>query len=103
MTIFFDENFPPDFAVGFNYFLSSHGPFVSLNLETASTVSAFGRGKSDESIIPEIGKQGGYLISQDFNMYKKIINIPYLNNMKLVHFSSGMKARRNKAITGLSL
>ncbi len=64
MEIFLDENLSEYAAEGLNLLSKGHFP----EIQVYSTKQKFGKGVSDEIIIPEIGKINGVLITRDYNI-----------------------------------
>lgn len=60
MKFHFDENIPDRVISALSYLCIDH--------EIISTKIEFGQGTADEDFLPKIGKIGGILITQDFNM-----------------------------------
>lgn len=70
MTIYIDENLPPQLAKGFN--ILQYPENIRLGVKDPISVDSikdkFGAGTKDEDWIPEVGKEGGCIITQDFNI-----------------------------------
>jgi predicted nuclease of predicted toxin-antitoxin system len=66
MKIYLDENLSQHVAKALNNL--NQGYFS--NIEVHSTIEVFGRGVTDEKLIPNIGNEGSVLITKDFNIKK---------------------------------
>jgi len=64
--IYLDENLSEHVASALN--LLNKGYFEDV--EVNSTKNAFGKGVTDEDLIPQIGKQNGVLVTRDFKIEK---------------------------------
>ena len=66
MNIYLDENLSEHVADALNSL--NKGYFEDINVH--STKKVFGKGVSDEKLIPKIGVQNGFLITRDFQIHK---------------------------------
>jgi hypothetical protein len=87
--IFLDENLSEYVADALNSL--SKGYFPDVNVQ--STKIAFGKGASDEIIIPAIGKKRGILITKDINIYRRNVQYHLCKQYKLgvffIHLPKG--------------
>jgi hypothetical protein len=67
MKVFFDENFAPHIAYGFNEFQKGR---PDKRIEVVCVVDEFGRGTTDEDWIPRVAQMHGAIITQDFNIHR---------------------------------
>ncbi len=67
MKIYFDENLSPYLAQGIHNLEKPN----NQGIEVLSIKDKFGRGAKDEDWLPEIGKEGGIIITEDFNIFKR--------------------------------
>ncbi|WP_247232721.1 hypothetical protein [Telluribacter sp. SYSU D00476] len=67
MKFFIDENLPPHLARGLHILEQGTGS----SIEILSIPEVFGRGVKDEEWIPQVGQQGGTVITQDVNIFRK--------------------------------
>lgn len=65
MKIYIDENLPHQLAEGISVLEKPLGEDV----EVLSIKKVFGQGSKDEEWIPIVGKEGGIVITQDFNIH----------------------------------
>lgn len=70
MTIYIDENMPPSLAKGFNILQYPENYRLSLteHIFVESIKEKFGTGIKDEDWIPQVGKENGCIITQDYNL-----------------------------------
>ncbi|MCX6148332.1 MAG: hypothetical protein NTW25_13945 [Candidatus Kapabacteria bacterium] len=68
MKIYFDENISPSLAKGLHHLVQP----ISDGIEVLSLKDVFGLGVADEDWIPQVGKEGGIVITQDYNIYKNV-------------------------------
>lgn len=66
MHIYLDENLSEHVANALNYLNKGYFSDVLVH----STKEEFGKGISDEELIPKIGSENGYLITRDFQIQK---------------------------------
>lgn len=71
MIIYFDENFPPHLARGFEILQKPESQKMKLQTEVRFLPDIFGRGAKDEHWIPEIGKNEDCIITQDVNITRR--------------------------------
>lgn len=67
--IYIDENFSPYLAEGFDVFQKHLNSNERIQFEVLSIKKVFGKGAKDEDWIPEVGKQGGVVITQDLHIH----------------------------------
>ena len=67
MNIYLDENLSQYVADALNSLNKGYFPDVNV----ASTKTRFGIGTPDETIIPELGKEGAVLITKDTNIKRR--------------------------------
>ncbi|MGN6402133.1 MAG: hypothetical protein ACTHMD_16865 [Flavisolibacter sp.] len=67
MIIFIDENLPPKLAQGLSMLESANTDAFDVH----SIRDYFKKGSPDEGWIPEIGRLGGAVITQDHNIHRK--------------------------------
>lgn len=67
-TIYIDENMPSQLAHGLNILQQPQNIKDGMEIKVLSIKDVFGQGAADEVWIPEIGKQSGIVITQDFNI-----------------------------------
>ena len=82
MKIYLDENLSHHVAAALN--LLCKGDFADI--EVLSTIDKFGRGATDEVIIPALGDEGGILISRDLHIVKTRHQHELCNKYKLGAF-----------------
>lgn len=66
--IYIDENLPVQLAKGLNILQEPQNKKDNCNIEVISITEKFGRGAKDEDWIPEVGKEGGIVITQDYRI-----------------------------------
>ena len=79
MEIYLDENLSEYVADALNAL--NKGYFTDVLV--FSTKLKFGKGVSDESIIPPIGKSNGVLITRDINIHKTNLQYQHCQQFKL--------------------
>lgn len=67
IKLYIDENLSPFLASGLHYLEQGNGK----EIEVLSIREVFGRGTEDEVWIPQVGKEGGIVLTQDFNIFRK--------------------------------
>ncbi len=67
IKLYIDENLSPFLAKGLHYLEQGNGN----QIEVLSIREVFGRSTEDEVWIPEIGKEGGIVLTQDYNIFRK--------------------------------
>ena len=67
--IYIDENFSPYLAEGFDVFQKHLNSNERAQFEVLSIKKEFGKGAKDEDWIPNVGKQGGIVITQDLHIH----------------------------------
>ena len=68
MRFYFDENITPQIARALSILqenIHNEGAIKVFNIR-----DEFGRGAADEEWIPEVGKKGGIVITQDLNIHR---------------------------------
>lgn len=68
MIIYIDENTPHQLAQAFDLLQGALNVRNNTTVEVRSIVNDFGRGAKDEEWIPEAGKKGACVITQDYNI-----------------------------------
>ena len=68
MIIYIDENIPHQLAQAFDLLQQALNVRNKTKIEVRSIVDDFGRGAKDEDWIPEAGKKGACVITQDYNI-----------------------------------
>jgi hypothetical protein len=71
MTIYIDENMPPHLAKGFDILQQPESIKTGVPIDIKYIPTVFGRGAADEDWIPKIGKEKGYVITQDINISRR--------------------------------
>jgi hypothetical protein len=66
MIIFTDENLPPKLARGLSLLESANTDAFDVH----SIIDYFKKGSRDEEWIPEVGRLGGVVITQDHNIHR---------------------------------
>lgn len=66
--IYIDENFSHFLAAGFDVFQQHLNSNEKMQFQVLSIKHEFGRGAKDEIWIPEVGKIGGIVITQDLRI-----------------------------------
>jgi hypothetical protein len=66
--VYIDENLPPQLAEGLNKLQQPQNNKDGFEVEVLSIKQVFGQGAKDEDWIPELGKENGIVITQDFNI-----------------------------------
>lgn len=66
--IYIDENLPKQLAKGLNELQQPMNHRDGLEIEVLSIKEVFGQGVKDEDWIPEVGKENGIVITQDFRI-----------------------------------
>jgi predicted nuclease of predicted toxin-antitoxin system len=66
MNIYIDENLPPQLAEGLSILEKPNNDGVNV----ISIKKHFGEGTRDEDWIPLVGREGGIIITQDYNLHK---------------------------------
>ncbi len=66
MNIYIDENLPSKLAKGINILEQPNREGVNVY----SIKETFGQGSLDEDWIPEVGKEKGIVITQDYNIHR---------------------------------
>lgn len=66
--IYIDENMPRQLAHGLNELVQPQNNRDGIEIEVLSIKDVFGQGEKDENWIPQIGKQKGIVITQDFRI-----------------------------------
>lgn len=66
--IYIDENLPAQLANGLNILQEPQNRKDNLSIEVISITDKFGKGAKDEDWIPEVGKEGGIVITQDYRI-----------------------------------
>lgn len=68
MTIYIDENMPPQLARGLNILQQPLNMKEKEAIEVKSIKDEFGQGTQDEDWIPKAGKQNAIIITQDYRI-----------------------------------
>jgi len=92
MHIYIDENLSENVAAALNSL--SKGYFNDVTVH--STKLEFGKGVSDEELIPKIGEQNGYLITRDFQIEKTKFQFDLLKNNGVGAFFIKLPKNMNK-------
>jgi len=71
MIIYFDENMPKHLARGFNIIQSYEGLKTGQNITVSVLGEKFDFGSKDVDWIPQVGKEGNCVITQDVNISKR--------------------------------
>ncbi len=66
--VYIDENLPAQLAKGLNIIQEPQNIKDRMNIEVISIKDKFGIGTKDEDWIPEVGKDGGFVITQDYRI-----------------------------------
>lgn len=66
--IYIDENMPRQLAHGLNELVQPQNKRDGIEIEVLSIKDVFGQGEKDENWIPQIGKQKGIVLTQDFRI-----------------------------------
>ncbi len=66
--IFIDENMPPQLARGLNILQLPQNLKDGIKIEVLSIKDHYGEGAKDEIWIPEVGKVGGIVLTQDYRI-----------------------------------
>ncbi|WP_113922707.1 PIN-like domain-containing protein [Cognataquiflexum aquatile] len=66
--IYIDENLPVQLAKGLNILQEPQNKKDDFTIEVVSITEKFGKGAKDEDWIPEVGKEGGIVITQDYRI-----------------------------------
>lgn len=66
--IYVDENFPRQLAEGLNTLVEPQNKKDGIEIVILSIPNEFGRGAKDEDWIPEVGKENGIVITQDYRI-----------------------------------
>lgn len=90
--IYLDENLSEYVATALNFL--NKGYFREY--QVYSTKEKFGRGVTDEIIIPGIGKQEGILITRDINIQKTRLQFELCKEYKLGVFFLRLPKNQNK-------
>ena len=85
IKIYFDENMSPYIAEGLNILEQPNNE----GFEVKSISKVFGSGVKDNEWIPEVGRENGIVITQDFNIHRtKCLKELYINSGIGVFFFS---------------
>ena len=90
--IYLDENLSKYVANALNLLNQGYFP----NTEVFSTIDIFGRGVSDETLIPQIGTEGAILITKDFNIKKTHLQFELCRQYKLGIFFITLPKNQDK-------
>lgn len=71
MIIYFDENMPPHLASGFETIQAPEGLKNRSNITVKFLPESFEYGVKDKDWIPEVGKEGSCVITQDINISRR--------------------------------
>ena len=71
MTIYLDENMPPNLAKALDILQESLNNRNNTEIKVVSTIEAFGRGAKDEEWIPQAGMEEAVVITQDYNINRR--------------------------------
>jgi hypothetical protein len=71
MTIYIDENMPKHLAEGFHILQKPEGIKTGVDIEVKYIPTVFGKGVADEEWIPQVGKEKGFVITQDINIGRR--------------------------------
>ncbi|HET6245504.1 MAG: hypothetical protein H0V01_03715 [Bacteroidetes bacterium] len=82
ITIYLDENLSHFVA----HALNSLNKGYFKDIQVLSTIEKFGRGVKDEDLIPEIGKEGGVLITRDIRIQRTHLQWELCHEYKLGMF-----------------
>jgi len=66
--IYIDENMPSQLAYGLHTLQQPQNAKDGMIIEVLSIKDVFGKGALDEEWIPEVGKENGIVITQDFRI-----------------------------------
>jgi hypothetical protein len=66
--VYIDENMPHQLAEALNILQQPLNFKESIQIEVCSIKKVFGQGAKDEDWIPLVGKEGGIIITQDYNI-----------------------------------
>jgi len=92
IEVYLDENLSEYVAHALNFL--NKGYFQ--NFQVYSTKEKFGRGVSDENIIPSIGEKGGVLITRDINIQKTRLQFELCKEFNLGVFFIKLPKNLNK-------
>jgi len=92
MYIYLDENLSEHVAEALNNL--NRGYFNDVQVH--STKEVFGKGISDEELIPKIGKEKGYLITRDFQIQKTRLQCNLLEKNSVGAFFIKLPKNLNK-------
>lgn len=70
VKIYLDENLPSLLADGLNKLTQPLHQRQGIKIEISSIAQEFGKGTADEEWIPQFGKIGGIVLTQDFNIQR---------------------------------
>ena len=71
IKVFIDENLSSQLALGLNELQKPQNIKENIEIEVLSIKDIFGQGALDEDWIPEVGKENGIVITQDFRIQKQ--------------------------------
>ncbi len=66
--IFIDENLPKQLATGLNELQKPMNHRDGISIQVLSIKEVYGQGAKDEEWIPEVGKENGIVITQDYRI-----------------------------------
>lgn len=66
--IYIDENLPKQLAIGLNELQQPMNSKDGISVEVLSISEVYGKGAKDEDWIPEVGKENGIVITQDYRI-----------------------------------
>ena len=66
--IYIDENLPKQLAKGLNELQQPMNHRDGMSIEVLSIKEVYGQGAKDEEWIPEVGKENGIVITQDYRI-----------------------------------
>ena len=92
MKIYLDENLSKHIAEALNLLSKVQFPTI----EVFSTIEIFGRGVTDEDLIPKIGQEGSMLITRDFNIKKRHLQYELCKKYNLGIFFLDLPKNQNK-------
>lgn len=92
IEIYIDENLSEYVADAFNSLNKGYFKDVLVH----STKIKFGKGEPDETIIPEIGKSNGIMITKDLNIHKTRLQYQLCEQYKLGVFFIKMQKGMDK-------
>ncbi len=103
MIIYFDENMPPHLAKGFNIIQFPEGLKTKQKIEVKFLPDAFGHGSKDVDWIPEIGKQGNCIITQDVNISKRKDELELFQKNNIgIFFLKGTSKKNGLSVWGMT-